>query len=44
MINAVTEQAYQASIRVTVQMIVAGLSPSISNEVDWYEKIFIFYS
>ena len=32
MINAVTEQAYQASIRVTVQMIVAGLSPSISNE------------
>ena len=32
---AVTEQAYQAGIRVAVQMIVAGLSPSISNgEVD----------
>ena len=29
---AVTEQAYQAGIRVAVQMIVAGLSPSISNE------------
>lgn len=32
---AVTEQAYQAGIRVAVQMIVAGLSPPISNgEVD----------
>ena len=29
---AVTEQAYQAGIRVAVQMIVAGLSPSILNE------------
>ena len=29
---AVTEQAYQAGIRVAVQMIVAGLLPSISNE------------
>ena len=29
---AVMEQAYQAGIRVAVQMIVAGLSPSISSE------------
>ncbi len=29
---AVMEQAYQAGIRVAVQMIVAGLSPSILNE------------
>ncbi len=29
---AVTEQAYQAGIRIAVQMIVAGLSPSVSSE------------
>ena len=29
---AVTERAYEAGIRIAVQMIVAGLSPSVSSE------------